>query len=87
MPKQVNPGPCPQLDPALIRWLNDKFPEQSPRLGEDLGQLMWRGGVREVVRILEVEMERQETIHVHESAKAEGPAHPSRRSPTSRDRS
>lgn len=74
MPKQVNPGPCPPLDPALVRWLNDKFPEQSPKLGENFGQLMWRGGIREVVRTLEVEMERQDTAHVHENPKAKGAA-------------
>lgn len=84
MPKQVTPGPCPPLDPALIRWLNDKFPERSPNLGENFGQLMWRGGIREVVRILEVEMERQDTANVHENPQAKGAAQAARRSPSSR---
>lgn len=81
MSKQVTPGPCPPLDPALIRWLNDKFPERSPTVGENFGQLMWRGGIREVVRILEVEMERQDTTHVPKDAKAKEASHSSRRTP------
>jgi len=64
MRTQVKLPPCPPLDPALVKWLGEKFPEMSPRKDEPLGDLMWRGGMREVVRFLEVELERQEQIHV-----------------------
>jgi hypothetical protein len=51
---------CPPLDPALLRWLDETYPEKSPAKDERYGELMWRGGVREVVRKLKVEFERQQ---------------------------
>jgi len=60
---------CPPLDPSLIRWLNERIPELSPTKDENFATLMWRGGMREVVRILEVEMERQDTINVPKDTK------------------
>jgi hypothetical protein len=67
---------CPPLDPALIRWLDEKFPELSPRKGEQHADLMWRGGLREVVRTLKVELERQELTNVSPQ-KATQARHPS----------
>lgn len=60
--------PCPPLDPSVVKWLNETYPEKSPRQGETIEDLMWRGGMREVIRSLEVELDRQEQINVHEPA-------------------
>ena len=64
------PLQCPPLDPALVEWLDQIYPERSPRRGTPVETLWFEAGAREVVRNLITELERQQTIHVHEGPEA-----------------
>jgi hypothetical protein len=51
---------CPPIDAALIRFLEHHFPHRSPKMHEEHGDLMWRGGQRSVVDMLLREYNRQD---------------------------
>lgn len=53
------PSLAPFIDAALLEWLDKKFPERSPRLGDSIEDLMWNGGQRSVVMYLITEAARQ----------------------------
>ncbi len=52
--------PVPQLSEALIKSLNSRFPKLSPQKSEDIEELKWRGGQRNVVDFLASEFNEQQ---------------------------
>lgn len=42
----------PEVPLTLLEALEERFPERSPRKGESMEDLMWRGGCRSVIAFL-----------------------------------
>lgn len=64
-------NPCPPIDEALLRWLDETYPERTPRKGTSLEDIWFEAGSREVVRNLIQQLERQNTLNVHVNAQAQ----------------
>jgi hypothetical protein len=42
----------PEVNPALVKVLEELYPERTPDLHETLDQIRWRGGQQDIIRLL-----------------------------------
>lgn len=51
--------PCPPVDPALVEWLSQVYPDRHPDGSESERHVLIKAGAIQVVRLLRQELERQ----------------------------